>query len=90
MKNKIEFKDYLCGTLVHPKEAKRQYLYEQAFNKEQERCVREKILKDVLVMFNMLKNNCANEVVEKFITGDKIDLLEYNKQLEKELGLSYD
>lgn len=90
MKNKIEFKDYLCGTLVNPKEAKRQYLCEQAFNKEQERRVREKILKDVLVMFNMLKNNCADEVVEKFIVGDKIDLLKYNKQLEEELGLSYD
>lgn len=72
---------------IHPLEPKRVYLYNIAYEKEQKRKERENLLRDVLNLFILLKNNHNEQEIENFIVGDKIDLFEYNKQLEKEVGI---
>ena len=81
--------DYLINFAepTHPKEPERARKYREAFDKEMKRRDREKLLREVLQLIK-ISRTYTEEEIEKFIVGEKIDLLEYNKQLMKELGIS--
>ena len=73
---------------IHPNEPERARRYREAYAKEQKRMEREQRLRDVLGLIELVKLGSSPSKIEEYIVGDKIDLLEYNKQLEKELGIN--
>lgn len=92
---KDEFKRLKYAKPIHPNEPERVRRYREASVKEQERLERElrlrkeyNLLNDEILLKKMIEDGVPSEEIEKFIVGDKIDLQEYNKQLEKELGIS--
>ena len=48
---------------------------------------REQRLREVLELIKMVKNGTSLSKIEDYIVGAKIDLLEYNEQLKRELGI---
>lgn len=92
---KNEFERMKYAPPVHPNEPERARRFREAYQKEQERLERElrlrkeyNLLNDEILLKKMIEDGVPSEEIEKFIVGDKIDLQEYNKQLEKELGIS--
>ena len=72
---------------IHPNEPERARRYREAYAKEQKRMEREQRLRDVLGLIELVKLGSSPSKIEDYIVGDKIDLLEYNEQLKRELGM---
>lgn len=72
--------------VIHPNEPLRAKLYREAYDKEYKRRDREKLLRDIqkLIQLNRVGNT---DEIEDFIIGEKINLLEYNKRITKELHI---
>lgn len=92
---KDEFERMKYAPPVHSNEPERARRYREAFQKEQERKERElrlrkeyNLLKDEEVLRKMIEDGVPTAEIEKFIVGDKIDLLEYNEKLKRELGIN--
>ena len=83
-----EYERLYTAPPIHPNEPERVRRYTEAYNKEQERRQREQRLRDVLGLIELVKLGSSPSKIEDYIVGDKIDLLEYNEQLKRELGIN--
>lgn len=81
------YEELETAPLIHPKEQERARRCREAYAKEQKRKEREQRLRDVLGLIELVKLGSSPAKIEEYIVGDKIDLLEYNKQVKKELGI---
>ena len=82
-----EYERLKTAPLIHPNEPERDRRYREAYAKEQKRMEREQRLREVLELIKMVKNGTSLSKIEDYIVGAKIDLLEYNEQLKRELGI---